>query len=63
MTDAEQLKEDQKILDRIDSFGAGLSTGEISLLESFMKRVKDEERPLSEKQRKIALEIDDRRVR
>lgn len=60
-TNAKQLREDEKILARIDQFGHGLSEGEIRLLESFM-RWTGEGKPLTPRQRQIAHEIDERRV-
>lgn len=62
MTEAEQLAEDAKLLKRVDEFGDGLSPRQVDLLESFMRRVFKDKRALSEAQRRIALEWDERHV-
>ena len=56
-----QLEDDKKLIERIDLYGKGLTSAECDMMESFTQRL-DEGRPLSEKQRKVAEEIDDRRV-
>lgn len=56
-----QLASDRNLLKRIDEYGKGLTPGEVELVESFMKWV--ETKPLTEKQRKVAEQIEERRVR
>ena len=56
-----QLEDDKKLLKRIDLYGKGLSESECDMLEGFVRWVEDG-RALTEKQRRVAEQIDDRRV-
>ena len=55
-----QLLEDRKLLKRIDDYGKDLTNSEVKMLESFLVWV--ESRELTPAQRKVAEDIDDRRV-
>ena len=59
--DAKQLAADKRLLDRIDQFGKGLTTYEKGFVESALRRL-DAGQALSDKQRKLADDIDERRV-
>ena len=56
------LKDDRTLLERIDKYGKGLSEWEVDFVESCMKRLEDDEEPLTEKQRSVALRIEEQRV-
>lgn len=60
--DDPQLKEDVKLLARVDDYAHGLSEAQKQMLEGWLRRVKDEKKALTEKQRKIAEEWDERYV-
>jgi hypothetical protein len=60
MTDEEQLKEDAKLIERLDNFGGEMSDGDQEFMESFVRRVREEKRPLSEKQRRVAFNLEKR---
>jgi hypothetical protein len=59
-TPEEQLKEDRKLIERLENFGGEMSEGDTNYMESFVRRVKDEGRPLSEKQRAVAENLERR---
>lgn len=63
MTEAEQIKADLKLVERIDEFGEGCTEWEKGFLDSCLRRLKDERRSLSEKQRETAERIDEQRVK
>lgn len=62
MTVEEQIKEDLKLVKRIDDFGANLTKNEISFVDGWLRRLEVEKRPLSDAQRKLAERIDEERV-
>lgn len=57
---SKQLLEDRRLLKRIDEYGKELTSSEVKMLESFLVWV--ESRELTPAQRKVAEDIDDRRV-
>lgn len=61
-TPAELLKEDAKLLARIDDHGKGLTPWEVERVAEWLEQV-NHGRPLSWKQRKLLERIDDERVR
>ena len=60
-TPEEQLKADRNLVKRIDEFGKRLSPYETGVIESFTRWLEGG-RPLTENQRKLAEDIDNRRV-
>ena len=57
-----RLQQDKNILARIDTYGVGLTDAEIEAVDSFLKWV-EKGQELTEKQRKWAEDIDEKRVR
>lgn len=57
-----QLQKDRDLLHRIDDHGVGLTPRETEMLESFLTWT-ERGSPLTEKQRKAAEDIDERRIR
>lgn len=57
-----QLQQDRRLLQRIDDHATGLSPREATMLESFLVWT-ESGKPLTEKQRKVAEDIDEHRVR
>lgn len=57
-----QLRADKNLLTRIDTYGKGLTPGQVKLVESFMKWV-DGGKALTPSQRAVAEDIDEQTVR
>lgn len=59
---AKQFTADKRLVERIDQFGVGLKTSEKAMVESFKKWL-ESGGPLTEKQRAVALRIDEDRIK
>lgn len=62
MTDADTVKEDLKLVKRVDEFGKNLTEWETDLVESCLRRLLEDVRPLSEKQREVMERLDREKV-
>lgn len=63
MTPAEQLKEDRKLILRLDQHAVGLTSWEVDFVATCLERVAVSNQPLSDKQRGIANKLDDEKVK
>ncbi len=61
LEDAAQLKEDKKLVERVDKFGRDLKPNERDFISDMVERV-EEGRPMTVDQRKWARDLDKRKV-